>query len=240
MKNRPMIGILLDYEPSGSFSKRPHYALRTAYFDAVWKAGGLPVGLPYLDGADDAYLSAVDGLIVPGGFYPFPAEVYGRAADGAPVHPRYAFERTLMLDALGRDLPTLGICAGMQVMAVARGATVWDDIARELDCAVDHLNEKPAEETAHTVTIAPGTRLFEIAGASEIAVNTAHNEALRDVPDGIAISARAPDGIVEAIELPDRRFALGVQWHPEFFLTEGDPNFRLFEHLIDAAGAPSP
>lgn len=239
MRNRPVIGVLLDYEASGSFSKRPYYALRTTYFDAVWKAGGLPVGIPYVADARDDYLSSLDGLIVPGGFYPFPPEVYGRPANGEAVHPRYAFERTLMTDALARDLPTLGICAGMQVMAVARGATIYADIANELDCAVDHLNEKPAEEHAHTVSIRTGTRLFDITGSSLINVNTAHNEALRDIPDGITVSARAPDGIVEAIELPDRRFAIGVQWHPEFFLEADDPNFRLFEHLVVAAGNPS-
>ncbi len=136
-----------------------------------------------------------------------------------------------------RDLPTLGICAGMQVMAAARGATMWRRHSKsELDCAVDHLNEKPAEQTAHTITIEPDTRLHAIAGSAQIAVNTAHNEALNHVPDGIVVSARAPDGIIEAIELPDRRFAVGVQWHPEFFLGDGDPNFALFEHLIAEAG----
>lgn len=236
MLNRPTIGILLDYETSGSFSKRPHYALRTAYFDAIWKAGGLPVGIPYIEAARDAYLETLDGLIVPGGFYAFPAELYGDPSNSEELHPRYAFERQLMSDALDRDLPTLGICAGMQVMAAARGATMWRDIKNDLDCAVDHLNEKPAEETAHTITIAPGTRLHGIAGATEISVNTAHNEALKDIPDDITVSARAPDGIVEAIELPDRRFAVGVQWHPEFFLSDGDPNFALFQHLIAEAG----
>lgn len=235
MSNRPIIGILLDYEAKGSFSSRPHYALRTAYFDAVWKAGGLPMGLPYLDDARSDYLSAADGLIVPGGFYPFPETLYERPDDGAPAHPRYAFERTLMHDALERDLPTLGICAGMQTMAAARGATMWSNIKQELDCAVDHLNEKPAEETAHTVTIVPGTLLRKIAGADEISVNTAHNEALRSVPDGITVSGHAPDGIIEAIELPDRRFALGVQWHPEFFLGDNDPSFALFKSLIETA-----
>jgi len=237
MTDRPRIGILLDYESKGSFSKRPHYALRTAYFDAVWKAGGLPFGIPYLENANGDYLDALDGLIVPGGFYPFPPEVYGDPADGSAVHPRYAFERTLMTEALSRDLPTLGICAGMQVMAVARGATIWRDIKNELDCAVDHLNAKPAEQTAHAVYIESGTRLHTITGQSEIAVNTAHNEALKDIPNGITVTARAPDGIIEAIELPDRRFAIGVQWHPEFFLGDDNPNFQLFVHLIDAAGA---
>ena len=236
MSNRPIIGLLLDYEQQGSFSKRPHYAIRTAYFDAIWKAGGLPVGLPYIADARADYLDAIDGLIVPGGFYPFPPEIYGLPADGSPVHPRFQFEQSLMIQALERDLPTLGICAGLQVMAVARGATIWPDIANQLDCAVDHLNEKPAEDVAHTISIEPDTKLFEIAGTTEILVNTAHNEALRDIPDDITVSARALDGIVEAIELSDRRFALGVQWHPEFFLDDGDPNLGLFQALVRAAG----
>lgn len=235
MSDRPTIGILLDYETSGSFSKRPHYALRTAYFDAIWKAGGLPVGIPYIEEARDAYLGTLGGLIVPGGFYTFPPELYGDPASGEAVHPRYAFERHLMAEALDRDVPTLGICAGMQVMAAARGATLWRDIKNDLDCAVDHLNEKPAEESAHTVTIQAGTRLHAITGAEQIAVNTAHNEALKDVPADVLISARAPDGVIEAIELPDRRFAVGVQWHPEFFLEDDNPHKRLFDALIDCA-----
>lgn len=236
MSKRPLIGLLLDYEHQGSFSKRPHYAIRTAYFDAIWKAGGLPVGLPYVAEARADYLDTIDGLIVPGGFYPFPPEIYGLPADGSPVHPRFEFEQTLMIQALDKDLPTLGVCAGLQVMAIARGATIWSDISNQLDCAVDHLNEKPAEEAAHAITIKQGTKLFEITGATEISVNTAHNEALRNIPDEITVSARAPDGIVEAIELPDRRFAIGVQWHPEFFLDDGDPNLGLFEALVRAAG----
>jgi len=236
MSDRPTIGILLDYETSGSFSKRPHYALRTAYFDAIWKAGGVPVGIPYIEAARDAYLDILGGLIVPGGFYTFPPELYGDPSTGEVLHPRYAFEKQLMAEALDRNLPTLGICAGMQVMAAARGATMWRDINNDLDCDVDHLNEKPAEETAHPITIEVGTRLHSIAGSSQISVNTAHNEALNHVPDSIVISARAPDGIIEAIELPDRRFAVGVQWHPEFFLDDGDPNFALFKHLIVEAG----
>lgn len=236
MTKRPTIGILLDYEAAGSFSKRPHYALRTSYFDAVWQAGGLPVGIPYIEEARAAYLDALGGLIVPGGFYPFPAEVYGAPDDGKPMHPRYAFERTLMKTALERDLPTLGICAGMQVMAVARGATIWPDVRKEPGTAVDHLNEKPAEETAHPIDIVPGSRLYEIVGKARIDVNTAHKEGLNHIPETVAVTAKAPDGVIEAIELTDRRFALGVQWHPEFFAKDGDPNFRLFEHLVAAAG----
>ena len=156
---RPKIGILLDYVESGSFSTRPHYALRQGYFDAVWGAGGVPIALSYISDAANAYLAICDGLILPGGFYPFPAAMYGEPdVTGETVHPRYAFERDFVLRALDEDKPMLGICAGMQVIAAAKGATLYRDVRDELPTDIDHLNAQPAEATAHGISIVPGTR----------------------------------------------------------------------------------
>lgn len=233
---RPIIGILLDYQEQGSFSKRPHYALRQAYFDAVWKAGGLPVGLPYIADARDAYLNAVGGVIVPGGFYPFPQAYYGgESLIAEPPHPRHMAEVPLVRAAIDRDIPLLGICAGLQVIATVEGARLIKDLKTEIGGAIDHLNEKPAEETAHTVAVTPGTLLHRIVGRDEIRVNTAHNEAPRTLPPTLIVNAVAPDGVIEGAERPDRRFCLGVQWHPEFFLEQGDPNLALFAALVAAA-----
>ncbi|MBT5298405.1 MAG: gamma-glutamyl-gamma-aminobutyrate hydrolase family protein [Rhodospirillaceae bacterium] len=238
MTTRPTIGILLDYQEEGGFSSRPHYALRCGYFDAIWRAGGLPVALPYLEQARADYLGLCDALILPGGFYPFPAALYG---DPEPVdeivHPRYRFEAELAAQALTEDIPMLGICAGMQVIAAAKGATLYRDVRDELPTDIDHLNEKPAEEYAHGVEITPGTRLRALLGVDDLAVNTAHKEALKDTADGLVINAVATDGVVEGIELPDQRFCIGVQWHPEFFAEHNDPNFNLFAGLVDAAGS---
>jgi len=234
--DRPTIGILLDYQPEGSFSTRPHYALRCGYFDAVWRAGGLPVAIPYIDDAADAYLAATDGLIVPGGFYPFPARLYGgEPAPGETLHPRFRFEDRLVRRALDADRPMLGICAGMQVIAAATGATLYRDVREELPTGIDHLNARPAEETAHGVEIEPGTQLAATLGTTHLDVNTAHKEALKGGLDALRINARAEDSVIEGIEIPDRRFCLGVQWHPEFFATDGDPNFNLFTALVGAA-----
>ncbi len=234
--NRPTIGILLDYQPEGSFSSRPHYALRCGYFDAVWRAGGLPVAIPYIEDAADAYLAATDGLILPGGFYPFPARLYGRAAaPGETLHPRFKFEERFVGQALDADRPMLGICAGMQVIAAAAGATLYFDVRDEMPTDIDHLNARPAEEAAHGVEIEPGTLLAKTLGTTHLDVNTAHKEALKDGLDALRVNARAEDGVIEGIELPERRFCLGVQWHPEFFAADGDPNFNLFTALVDAA-----
>ena len=238
MTERPLIGILMDHQDGGSFSTRPHYALRSAYFDAVLKAGGLPVALPYLVDARDDYLERCRGLVVPGGFYPFPATLYGREAEpGETLHPRYAFEAGLTRAALDRDLPLFGICAGLQVIAAATGATLYADVHAEPGTDIDHLNGRPAEETAHAVAVTPGTLLHRIVGADRLDVNTAHREALRSGGDGLVINAVAPDGIVEGIEVPDRRFCLGVQWHPEFFTDDASPHLALFRAFVAAAAA---
>lgn len=237
-KNRPLIGILLDYETAGSFSKRPHYALRCGYFDAVWKAGGLPVALPYLGDAAEDYLAACDGMVLPGGFYPFPAKLYGRpTAPDEELHPRFRFEQQLARRALDEDHPMLGICAGMQVIAAATGATMYNDVGAELPTTIDHLDAQPAELTAHAVNITPGSMLHKTLGVEHLHVNTAHKEALKDGLEGLTINAVAPDGVIEGIEIPNQRFCLGVQWHPEFFASDGDPNFNLFTALVAAAKA---
>ncbi len=236
MDNRPTIGILLDYEAEGSFSRRPHYAIRTVYFDAIWRAGGLPVAIPYLDEALPSYQDLCDGFLFPGGFYPFPAVLYGETpASDETIHPRFHFEKQLMQAVTDEDQPVLGICAGMQVMASLYGGTFYRNLHEAVDTKIDHLNERPAEQPAHPIAISEDSRLHHLMGVAEIDVNTAHSEALSNQPNGLVINARAEDGIVEGIEVADKRFCLGVQWHPEFFAQEGDPNFSLFEGLVRAA-----
>lgn len=233
---RPCIGILLDYLEDGSFSSRPHYALRQGYFHAVERAGGVPVGVPYQSSLINEYLNRLNGVILPGGFYPFPASCYGEQPQREEVvHPRVAFEMDFIKAILDRDVPVLGICAGMQVMGAAMGATIFRDVHTAVATTIDHLNEKPAEEVAHDVSVMPGTRLHQITGVDTMGVNTAHREALVEIPDGAVLSAVAPDGVIEALEIPDRRFALAVQWHPEFFLRDGNPNRALFSALIEAS-----
>lgn len=236
--SRPVIGVLLDYEAEGSFSSRPYHALRLAYFDAIESAGGTPVAFPYLPNSIDAFLEIANGVVLPGGFYPFPATYYGQTkVPGEKVHPRAAFEMDFTRRLLAEDVPVLGICAGMQALATALGATIHRDVHTAYDTTIDHLNEKPAEEFAHSVSVTPGTLLHRIIGCDELLVNTAHREGVDIDPDGegidgLEVNARAPDGVVEGLEIISSRFALGVQWHPEFFLEPGNPHRALFEALV--------
>lgn len=226
----------MDHQQEGPFSRRPHYLLRKAYFDAVWRAGGLPVALPYVEEAMENFLSLCHGLILPGGTYPFPEQLYELdAVPNKKNNLRYQFEAKFTRCALNSKIPLLGICAGMQIIAAVKGATFYRDVRTELPTDIDHLNASPAETPAHDISVIPETLLRRVLKVDRLKVNTAHKEAIRGNFSNLTISARAPDGVIEGIEIPNHHFCIGVQWHPEFFARKGDPNLNLFTALITAA-----
>ena len=232
----PIIGITLDREEPGGYSKFPWLALRENYAQAVAAAGGLPVLLPPLAASVAAYLDLIDGLIVSGGAFDVDPTLFGAAERHATVttkDARTAFELGITRGAIARRIPLLGICGGQQLLHVALGGTLIQHIPDEVAAALAHEQPNPRNEPGHTVRILRGTKLHAIVGADQLAVNSAHHQAARDVPLALRISAIADDGVIEAIETPDRHFCIGVQWHPEFNLSAGDR--RLFEALVDAA-----
>lgn len=234
---RPNIGITLDWEKEGSFSKRPYYALREHYFHAVYQTGGLPVAIPHIKEGIGNYLAGVQGLIVPGGEFAAPKEWYVASAEPFAYQPspRMAFDRDILAQALAKDLPVLGICAGMQFMGCVQGCKMTRSVHTYMKTTINHWDGKPAEETAHDIHITPGTLLAKAAGAGTFAINSHHQEALVEIAEGVVVNALAPDGVVEGIELPGYRFALGVQWHPEYLVSSIDK--AIFRAFVEAAGA---
>ncbi|WP_191082627.1 gamma-glutamyl-gamma-aminobutyrate hydrolase family protein [Roseococcus microcysteis] len=226
MEKRPLIGLTLDSEAAGGWSKLPWYALRQNYFSAVIAAGGLPVALPHAPELALDYLAALDGLLVTGGAFDVDPALWG---GGAP-HPKVVlkpgrtdFELAATRAALARDMPVLGICGGQQLLAVALGATLHQHIPDEAPSDIAHEQPNPRTEPGHEVEVAPGTLLARITGRARMAVNSAHHQAVRSVGEGLVVNARAPDGLIEGIEAPAHRFALGVQWHPEYAVDPADP-----------------
>ncbi|MCA3244221.1 MAG: gamma-glutamyl-gamma-aminobutyrate hydrolase family protein [Alphaproteobacteria bacterium] len=234
---RPRIGIMMDWQAEGSFSPRPHYAIRESYFHAVWAMGGLPIGLPLLEAAQSELLATVQGIVVPGGDYPSPSRWYGDGHGIPDEHPRTVLNEALIRDLLARNMPFLGICAGMQELVAATGGLLHWRVAESVPNPAPHRSIAPTE-TAHSVAITPGTLLHRLVGQTEIAVNSHHNEGVKTLGESVQVAATAPDGLIEAVEVAGHPFALGVQWHPEFLLTEADRS--LFDGLITAARGYAP
>ncbi|MGP1396777.1 MAG: gamma-glutamyl-gamma-aminobutyrate hydrolase family protein [Inquilinaceae bacterium] len=212
----PLIAILLDENTSGDGSR---YEAGKAYFRAVARAGGAAFGVPYDDAALDRAAASCDGLLTTGSRFAFPHRWYRNgAASRAPASDRLTAEVRILESFLARDKPVLGICGGMQTLAGLAGCTLVPDTA-DLGAGI---GEHCGDGVRHTVDIADGTRLRALTGTAAFPVNSHHWEAVADAPDTVTVSARAGDGVIEAIELPDHRFALGIQWHQERH--EDDPD----------------
>jgi putative glutamine amidotransferase len=229
---RPRIGITLDWEAGGGFSSLPWYACRQNYVDAVRAAGAVPYPLPHEVDLIETYLDDLDGVIVTGGAFdidPIYYEGGARHALTTTKDRRTAFEFGLTRGALDRDLPVLGICGGQQLLHVVLGGTLLQHIPDAVPNALAHEQPNPRTEPGHSVQVVAGTLLHRIAGRLEIEVNSAHHQAADRVPEGVVVSGRAADGVIEAIEAPAHRFAIGVQWHPEYGISAADaPLFRAF------------
>lgn len=230
--SRPRIGVTLDLDEQGR-----RYQLPRAYADAVLAAGGLPVPIPCGDGSvAGAYLALCDGLVVTGGAFDIPPERY-RAARSSACGPTKAertdFEWALCEAALAGRIPLLGVCGGMQLMNVVRGGTLVQDLPAET--GLSHEQPEPKDRPTHAVEIVAGTLLASLVGAQPLPANSTHHQAVQQPGAGVLVSGRAPDGVVEAIELPDAPFALGVQWHPEAVGRHEPRHLALYRGLVAAA-----
>ena len=215
------------------------FAVRDDYVRAVESAGAVPVVLAPgpLDHVADV-LERLDGLVLSGGSDLDPGH-YGeeRHETVDDVSPeRDAFELALSRAALEQDLPLLAICRGHQVLNVATGGTLIQDIPSQVEGALDHDPKKERWQPAHEVRILPGTRLREILGRDRVAVNSIHHQAIKTPGDGLVVTAYSVgDGVIEGVEIPDRRFVVGVQWHPEAFWDQPETFQPLFAALVAAA-----
>ena len=222
---RPLIGVTLDAEQPGGWSRFPWYALRANYTDAVAGSGGLPMALPHDPALAAATLDRLDGLVVTGGAFDVDPALYGATTVHATVtlkDRRTAAELALVQGALARNMPVLGICGGQQLLAVALGGTLIQHIPDSVPGALEHEQPNPRNEPGHAVAVVPGTQLHRIVGTGTMHVNSAHHQAVAAPGPHATVNATAPDGVVEGVEDARYRFCLGVQWHPEFLIDAGD------------------
>jgi putative glutamine amidotransferase len=239
----PIIGITGYADRSARPPNIPIFALARTYVQAATASGGAPLILPpYLERPLlRATFDGIDGLILSGGGDIHPSS-FGRQDRGLlwrVDQRRDQTELSLARWALTEDLPVLAICRGTQVLNVAAGGTLIQDIPTCVPNALSHSSVagRPLPRIAHTVDVKPDTRLASLIGAGSVNVNSAHHQAADIVGDDLLVAARAPDGVIEGLEAPHRRFCIGVQWHPEVMIECAPLMRRLFEGLIGAAQA---
>lgn len=229
---KPLIGIACSIEESG-------FTVGTDYARAVHSSGGIPVALPPViaDELVPELLERLDGLLLSGGDDVDPVH-YGEEIlpENGQLEPeRDRVELALAREALRRGVPILGICRGMQVLNVAAGGSLYQDIPSQTSTRLQHRQRAPRWYATHGITIRPASVLAAAFGVTATRVNSFHHQAVRRVAPGFAVTAQAPDGIIEGIEAEGHPFAVGVQWHPEC-LFERDPlQAALFRAFIAAA-----
>lgn len=237
----PLIGIMgWKSDPYGPLA-RYSYNLGENYIRAIQAAGGLPVTIPPMLKENELreLFARLDGLLLSGGGDIDPAIFYQarHRLTHSVSDERDRAELALARWALEEDKPVLAICRGIQVMNVATGGTLIQDIPAQVSPAVCHRysDDTPRDFIAHTVRVETGARLASILGATEVGVNSWHHQSCDAPGNGIVYTAWSPDGVVEGAEAPGRRFAVCVQWHPEEMFHNRADMLALFRALVEAS-----
>lgn len=237
---KPVIAISMDLCENSEkyqFSKYPWYALRKTYADAVSKMGAIPFMIPYDGNAIDDVLDVADGILIPGGDVDVHPSYYNDEVISDKLnlnHERTDYDMKLLDKVFERDMPFLGICYGMQLLNVYLGGSNIQHIPDFDSKLLNHMREDLKDKPAHEINIEPNSRLAQITnGKLNWDVNSTHHQAAKDVGPDVIISAKASDGVIEAIESTKYSFALGIEWHPEYLMNDMDK--AIFKAFLDAS-----
>lgn len=239
---KPLIGITCNMIPmeGNVMPGMTRSFVNDDYISSVVLAGGVPLLLPPVDGWESvvSQVAALDGIILSGGSDVDPA-LYGKEplAPIGMVNPaRDRYELLVIKAADEQEKPLLGICRGVQMLNVAAGGTLHQEVALIEGCNLKHF-QATAQRSAfwHSVNVEPGSRLAGMIGAGRQPANSFHHQAVKTVAPGYVVSARSQDGVIEAIERPGERFVVGVQWHPELLAAVAAPMLALFGALVEQA-----
>ena len=233
---KPIIGLV----PLVDETKESLWML-PGYMDGIKEAGGIPVMLPLTDDKGDisGLLDHIQGILLTGGHDVNPA-LYGEAAIkecGAPCDERDAMEKELLTQALERDLPVFGICRGIQFMNAFLGGTLYQDLPTQHPSDTEHHQKPPYDVPVHKVNIAKESSLYRLLNTTSITVNSYHHQAVKQKAECLQTMAVSEDGIVEAVELPGKRYVRAVQWHPEFSYVRDESSKKIFEEFVRSAAS---
>ncbi len=231
---RPLIGLTCGHQEENP----ARYYVNNAYIQAVLEAGGTPILIPYQPKNQlFTVINLLDGLVLPGGVDLDPNR-YGEAPNlkCGRIDPLWdELDLTAAGLALRRDIPILAICRGAQVLNVALGGTLIQDIGSQAADPIQHRQKAPRWYATHDIFLESSSRLKDIWGSAPQRVNSFHHQSIAKVGQSLRVTATAPDGIIEAVEGTEHRFVLGVQWHPELMVNHYPAARNIFRSFIQAA-----
>ena len=228
---KPIIGLvpLID-------EKKESFWMLPGYMDGITEAGGIPVMLPLThdEGEIEELLDHMHGILLTGGHDVSPALYNEKPLKecAQTIEERDRMEMILLKKTLERDMPVLGICRGIQFLNVFAGGTLYQDLPTQRPTKTEHHQSPPYDIPVHEVTIKDDSKLFKLLGKSSIRVNSYHHQAIKDIGEDLKIMAISEDGLIEAVEMPDKRFVWAVQWHPEFAYKKDDVQRKIFEEFV--------
>ncbi|HLD76622.1 MAG TPA: gamma-glutamyl-gamma-aminobutyrate hydrolase family protein [Rickettsiales bacterium] len=239
---KPKIGIILDHKEGSEegYSRRAHYAIRANYIDSISKQNALVILIPYDHNAIDDYIAMLDGLMIVGGAFDVDPTRYGEEFFHPKTHLnkiRENFEFEFAKKFLATKKPLLGICNGMQLINIINGGDIIQHIPDEKGEFLNHEQSKvkgkeDSFKAYHQVFLEENSKLYKIIAQKEIGTNSSHHQAVKNVGKGLKINAYASDGTIEGLEDESHPFCIGVQWHPEFAVSDADD--KIFAAFIMA------
>jgi putative glutamine amidotransferase len=239
---KPLIGILANFavDKESQFPGQEKIYVNRDYITALEQAGAIPILLPMTSKQEliRAHIQLVDGILISGGYdlHPFTygEEPHPKLEEVCPERDHYEIEVVQVAASLKK--PILGICRGLQLMNVAFGGSLYQDMSlHQPKTTLQHWQKGPIDMEYHTVTIETHTKLYTIVGEKQLVTNTFHHQAIHRLATCFQVSARSFDQVIEAIESPEADFLIGVQWHPEKMIHQSSPMRKLFKAFVEAA-----
>lgn len=230
---KPIVGVMPLWD-----DEKDSIWMLPGYMDGISQAGGIPVIFPFSADEEeiDRLTSMCDGFLFTGGHDVSP-ELYGEnALEGLTQTcvKRDRLEEIVLKKVLAADKPILGICRGIQLINAALGGTLYQDLPTQHPSDVPHRQQPPYDNPAHSVAIIKDSPLYDCLRTDQLQVNSHHHQAVKDLAPGLIAMAVSPDGITEALYMPERRFLWGMQWHPEFSYRKDENSRRIFRAFAAA------
>lgn len=230
---KPIVGLMPLFD-----DEKDSFWMLPGYMKMLQECGAFPIMLPLTDDLNELEecIRLCDGLLFTGGHDVNPA-IYGKKTGkncGEPCELRDKMECSLLKMAFERDMPILGICRGIQIINAYLGGDLYQDLPTEFDITVEHHMKPPYDRPAHEVEVMPDTLLAKIIGTGRHEVNSYHHQAIRTPADAVTVMAVSEDGLIEAISVNEKSFAVGVQWHPEFSYQNNTDSRKLIHAFVDA------